>query len=1436
MIAKITKQDILAAVILFLLPLILFAPVTLGSKTLLPADNRFTFEPYASFAAELGVEQPHNLLVSDLILENYVWKDFIREAIAKRELPLWNPYIFAGQPFLANGQHSALYPFSILFYTLPLEKAYGWFTVIQLWLAGLFTYAFLRSLKAGYSGALLAGVAFSLSGFFINRVVFTMILAAALWLPLVLTMIEIIIRKQEEKGTAPYSPIPYLLVGSLAMGAQVLAGHIEITYYTLLISAFYAAWRLIILWRAQKTILPALRLSGWLMGMMLLGLGLGAVQFIPFYEIGSSNFREGAASLAQVRGWALPYRRIISFIIPNFFGSPAHHGYFDILSKQWLPLGLNAHGQLNPLCPNCTGWDTKTAVEAGAYVGILPLVLAFIATFQALKEQVGKWAGGKVGRWESEKVSRGENTGSPAHPHTRTPAHRHTCSPAHLLFFAVLALLSLLFAFGTPLYAVLFYGLPGWNQLHSPFRWIYPFTFSIAVLAGLGVEQVSRWAGGKVSRWESEKVSRGERETVGSEANTGSPAHPLTSTPAHLLFRGGLVGTLLMLTALITPAPFIKVGQFALDHSGLAQNAFADGRQFIGYQWPNFLKFFLMVMASGAVLRLARCPIYLPIVNRKSEIVNRAPIWKPLAIIIVALDLMLAGADFNPASDPALLNFTPPAIEWLHEQQAEDPFFRITSFDTPDGRGNKILNANTAMAERLFDVRGYDSVISAQYAQFMQLIQKNGDLLYNRIGPIYHPGYAALDSALLDLPGVRYVLATEEIPNPGYQLVYNAEIKIYENLDRLPRAFIVTEAETGIQDMDFALRSLNPREKVLLDGEQINPGRGLSPEDNTPLSRARPDVSITEYTLNQVAIAVRLDEPGWLVLADSYFPGWKAYAQSVNGEETEITIHRANGNFRAVYLPAGQWTVRFKYAPMSFKLGIYVSFLAIVVLLMLLAYWTWGKIYRESDEDAAIKRIAKNSIAPMVMALGNRLIDFAFALLMLRILEPEGVGRYAFAVSLITLFEILTRFGLGTLLTREVAKDHSDGNKYLSNVVLLRGALWLIAIPLIGAALGIYYFTGNMTADIVYTVALFVLGLFMSNIADALTALFYAYEKAEYPAFIATITTVTRVALGALVLLAGWGIIGLAGVSVVANTVSVLVLAYIFLRKIFRPHYQRNGTLQRKMLGESWPLMINHLLATIFFRIDVFILKPTWGDDAVGYYNAAYKYIDGINIIPQYFTLAIFPLMSRYAQDSKESLVRAYILSLRLLQMLAIPVAVATPFIAEDLILILGGRNYLPQSKIALQLLIWFLPFSFINQVTQYVLISINQQRFLTRAFIIGVSFNIVANLLLIPRYGYQAAAITTILSEWSLLIPFYYAVRKHLCHVPWLDVLWRPAIAALTMGAAIWPMRAWSPLIFLPIGGIIYFAVLWLAGGFRQPDMDFVWSALPGRRMTNDE
>ena len=103
-------------------------------------------------------------------------------------------------------------------------------------------------------------------------------------------------------------------------------------------------------------------------------------------------------------------------------------------------------------------------------------------------------------------------------------------------------------------------------------------------------------------------------------------------------------------------------------------------------------------------------------------------------------------------------------------------------------------------------------------------------------------------------------------------------------------------------------------------------------------------------------------------------------------------------------------------------------------------------------------------------------------------------------------------------------------------------------------------------------------------------------------------------------------------------------------------------------------------------------------------------------------------------QGQSDALVKAYRLAVQLLFMLALPIAVAFTFLATPLIRILGGAAYLPDSAIALQFMVWSIPIGWVNSVTQYVLISVNQQRFLTRAFIIGVVFTGVANLILVPH------------------------------------------------------------------------------------------------------
>jgi hypothetical protein len=340
---KAYKVDALIVAGFLILPLLLFGTVALANRTMLPADNLFQWQPWAAAADAYEVPYPHNGLLSDLILENYAWKQFIKQAVQERQIPLWNPHIFAGTPFLATGQHSAYYPFSLIFLILPLDKAYGWYTISQLWLAGVFAYFFGRVLGLRRPSAALAGLIFQGCGFLlVSSAVFPMILGAAIWLPLLLASLEMVIRHASSPAGSGRT-LPWAALGAIALGAQILAGHIEITYYTLLVMAFYAAWRLLTrlyqLWRqpqleaaSDRRYSSLLRPIAWLMGLVLIGLMLGAIQFVPFLEVGQANFREGSATLAQIRGWAFPLRRLLTFVAPDFFGNPADHSYFDVFS------------------------------------------------------------------------------------------------------------------------------------------------------------------------------------------------------------------------------------------------------------------------------------------------------------------------------------------------------------------------------------------------------------------------------------------------------------------------------------------------------------------------------------------------------------------------------------------------------------------------------------------------------------------------------------------------------------------------------------------------------------------------------------------------------------------------------------------------------------------------------------------------------------------------------------------------------------------------------------------------------------------------------------------------------------------------------------------------------------------------------------------------
>ncbi|NLV73835.1 MAG: oligosaccharide flippase family protein [Chloroflexi bacterium] len=1347
---KETKIELGVAALFLLLSLLFFIPQTLGGKTMLPADNLFAFPPWDAYAQEAGVSIPHNDLLSDLILENYIWKRFFLDSIKAREVPLWNPYIVGGMPFLAGGQHSMLYPLSILFYILPLEHAYGWYALLHTALAGYLMYWFLRTLGTGRLGAIVAGATYMFSGFMFVHNVFPMIMGATVWLPAILLIVERIVQCAGEGSLNLQKSLPLIILGTLAVTMVMLAGHPEMYYYVGLVTLFYAFYRLVRLWISSRSLRAPLRAIGVLAAIALLGVIIGAVQWVPLLELVRHNFREGSASFEEVRGWAWPWRQVFAMFMPDIYGNPTHHTYFNLFTMQVTPITKN----LNGAAINNPNWGMKNYVEAAGYLGILPTMLALIGILR------------RKGR--------------------------------HIGFFVVLAVFSIMFVFGSPLY-ILIYKLPGLSQVHSPFRWIFPYTLCMSVLAGFGAE--SFWGA----------IETRKKQFLGMVDRFAQYWVP------GLLLAGGLIGIAALGVTFIYKEQLMQRVAELINDLARANEAMDGPQMFYSFLFQNFFQLgIFMIMAAVALLVRKR--------------IKNPMVWLSVVLLVGVGEAYYYQHDFFTATDPNLIVYKTPLIEFL-EQDTET--YRITSHDAS---GPPVMIANSAWFYNIQDMRGYDSIIPKNYVQYMERIEPQHALLYNRIGGIR--GIDSLSSSLLDLANVKYVLTdpTVKISNRNYKLVYDGEARVYLNENYLPRAFLSPRGRYIPEPMKFnqAMRNIVPYEEVLLDHE---------PPSELAADRPIPEgfnntVSALRYTPNEVEITFRATSDAYLVLTDTYFDGWKAFIRPVDAadprlEERELGIEQAYGAFRAVQVPEGEWVVRFKYTPNSVKYGLFVSFIGGVILLLMIGYWGVRRFFRRPQDDGSAQRVTRNTVAPIALNLVNKLIDMVFAMLMLRILGPADAGQYYLAVVVISWFDIFTNFGLNTFLVRDVARDKANSSKYLANTIILRMLLCVVSVPLLTAFVLIRRLSAPLEASTVLAIALFGLALIPSNISASISAIFMAHERMELPALVTTVTTIVRVVLGAIALLMATSFIGLAVVSIITNLITLLIFVLLLRQLALKPRLEWDPAFQRAMLAESFPLMLNNLLATLFFKVAVILLEWMVPDiRVVGWYSTAYKYIDAVGIVPAFFTMAIFPLMSRYAAESKDSLYRAYILSIKLLLTVAFPGALLGWAFASPLITILGGSQYQPYATSILRIMVWYMPMGFINSVTQYVLIALGQQRYLTLAFTIGLVFNIIANLVLIRRIGYMASAYITVVSELVLLIPFYIGIRRYLRPINWLALVWKSVLAALPLAVLLALSSGVWRLAALLVGAVAYIVLMQLLHVFDAQEEQVIERVIPLSRL----
>jgi hypothetical protein len=368
---------------------------------------------------------------SDQYKAGFAFRDFAAQSLRAGDgIPLWNPYLFGGMPYVAAMHGDIFYPTALLRMVLPTDVAMTWGFALHLLLAGWFTWAFLRAAGLGVAGALVGGIAYMLSGTVASYASpghDGKLFVSAL-LPLALYAVH--------RGIADGRRWAWGLL-ALVTGLGVLSPHPQLLQYSLLTTGAYALY-LAFRGSVPATIgagnesagavtPPAGRRVGRLLaalGAIGLGMGMGAIQYWPVREYVEWSPRAGGRDYDYATSFSLPIEELINTWVPQFSG---------LLDAYWGRNGIHLHSE---------------------YLGVTALLLgAFALRGRSLASLAGF-------RW----------------------------------FWVGALVLSTLWALGgnTPFYQVVYAIVPGTKFFRAPSTMLYVVGFSTAVLAALGTERIAR--------------------------------------------------------------------------------------------------------------------------------------------------------------------------------------------------------------------------------------------------------------------------------------------------------------------------------------------------------------------------------------------------------------------------------------------------------------------------------------------------------------------------------------------------------------------------------------------------------------------------------------------------------------------------------------------------------------------------------------------------------------------------------------------------------------------------------------------------------------------------------------------------------------------------------------------------------------------------------
>lgn len=400
----------------------------------------------------------------------------------------------------------------------------------------------------------------------------------------------------------------------------------------------------------------------------------------------------------------------------------------------------------------------------------------------------------------------------------------------------------------------------------------------------------------------------------------------------------------------------------------------------------------------------------------------------------------------------------------------------------------------------------------------------------------------------------------------------------------------------------------------------------------------------------------------------------------------------------------------------------------------------------------ATRSIAKNTMLLTLGLLSGRALSVLLVHKMSPILGDAGIGIWGLATDLTAILLVITRFGLDTLLTREVTRHRGMTLPLFWSTLRIR---WMV-----GAACYLFLILyvkvsgyGSLKSAAVLVTGL---AIFIESTAMACDSVLQAHEKVQYQSLGQILSAVVYFGLGWWALDSGYGLMGIIWANLISKVVRLGIMAPLMFWKTgpwqWRdPEAERSGRPvpdMRWLMALGFPLFLSTTFGIIYNKVDTVMLNAMLGDAVAGVYVLGHRALDMMIIVPNLFGTALFPAMARYSFKSSSDAIRLGERSLRFILAAMFPMTLFLMFIASPIIEYLGGGDAdFDNSAKVLMIVIWGVPLQSANIIFNRLLITAEKEKTFVTIGLVSMVINIVLNTLLIPRYSYYGASAATLVS-----------------------------------------------------------------------------------------